>query len=150
MSPKANILFLCTGNSCRSQMAEAFLRELWPEKFSAYSAGIAPKGLDSRAVKVMNEVGIDIKAQPSQSVSTHVGINFDLVVTVCGHADENCPIFPGDTIVIHVGFDDPPQLARDAANEEEILAPYRRVRNEIKSFIKDFPNFYKKHRKDFK
>ena len=133
------ILFLCTGNSCRSQMAEGFARHLRGAEIDAYSAGTAPHGLDPRAVRVMAEAGIDIAGQRSKHVAELAGIAFDWVVTVCGHADEQCPAFPGPTRVVHAGFDDPPALARAAASEEEALASYRRVRDEIRAFIETLP-----------
>ncbi len=133
------ILFLCTGNSCRSQMAEGFARHLRGAEIDAYSAGTAPHGLDPRAVRVMAEAGIDIAAQRSKHVAELAKIAFDWVVTVCGHADEQCPTFPGSTRIVHAGFDDPPALARAAASEEEALASYRRVREEIRAFIETLP-----------
>lgn len=142
MPSKDKILFLCTGNSCRSQMAESLLNDKWNQQFVAFSAGTAPKQIDRRAVEAMKEIGLDISANRSQSISDHVDVLFDLVITVCGHADETCPVFPSVTKVIHVGFDDPPVLAQNAASEEAALAFYRRVRDEIKAFISDFPKFY--------
>lgn len=133
------VLFLCTGNSCRSQMAEGFARQLQGDLFEVYSAGLEAHGLNPNAVKVMAEVGIDISGQHSKQVDELKGIPFDYVVTVCGHADEHCPVFPGPTKVIHVGFDDPPKLARSAGSEEEALVPYRRVRDEIRQFIATLP-----------
>ena len=138
-TPVCRILFLCTGNSCRSQMAEGFARHLRGAGIDAYSAGIAPHGLDPRAVRVMAEAGVDISTQRSKHVDELAGIAFDWVVTVCGHADEHCPAFPGPTRVVHTGFDDPPALARAARSEEEALAPYRRVRDEIRAFIETLP-----------
>ncbi len=142
MPSKDKILFLCTGNSCRSQMAESLLNDKWNQQFVAFSAGTAPKQIDRRAVEAMKEIGLDISANRSQSISDHADVLFDLVITVCGHADETCPVFPSVTKVIHVGFDDPPVLAQNAASEEAALAFYRRVRDEIKAFISDFPKFY--------
>jgi len=139
---KANILFLCTGNSCRSQMAEGYLRRFYHDRFESFSAGIAPKTLDPRAILVMAEDGIDISNQYSKDVASLTHRDFNMVVTVCGHADENCPRFPGETTVVHVGFDDPPRLAANAASEEEALTHYRRIRDEIKKFIQSFDSFY--------
>ncbi|MSR81717.1 MAG: arsenate reductase ArsC [Candidatus Latescibacteria bacterium] len=133
------VLFLCTGNSCRSQMAEGFARQLQGDLFEVYSAGLEAHGLNPNAVKVMAEAGVDISGQRSQQVGEVQGISFDYVVTVCGHADEHCPVFPGPTQVIHVGFDDPPKLARNAGSEEEALGHYRRVRDEIRQFILSLP-----------
>ena len=136
---KLKILFLCTGNSCRSQMAEGWGRHLKGDVIDFYSAGIETHGLNPDAVKVMAEAGVDISAQRSQLIDEFKDVPLDYVITVCGHADENCPIFPGRTTVVHHGFDDPPKLARDAATEEEALAHYRRVRDEIRIFVASLP-----------
>lgn len=136
---KLNILFLCTGNSCRSQMAEGWGRHLKGEGIDFYSAGIETHGLNPNAVKVMAEAGVDISAQRSQHIDEFKNVPLDYVITVCGHADENCPIFPGRTKVVHHGFDDPPKLALEAASEEEGLAHYRRVRDEIRAFVDTLP-----------
>jgi arsenate reductase len=138
---KTTILFLCTGNSCRSQMAEGWTRHLHGGRFEVYSAGLEPKGLDPRAVLAMGEVGVDISRHKSKHVRDLGDIEFDYVITVCGHADEHCPVFPGPTKKIHVGFEDPPQLARDARTEEEALGHYRRIRGEIRDFIRTLPQF---------
>ncbi|HPS01105.1 MAG TPA: arsenate reductase ArsC [Candidatus Sumerlaeota bacterium] len=135
MPEKLNVLFLCTGNSCRSQMAEGWTRALWGDRIEAYSAGIETHGLNPRAVRVMAEVGVDISSHRSKLVRDLPGVPFDCVVTVCGHAQENCPLFPGRTRVLHVGFDDPPRLAEGARSEEEALGHYRRVRDEIRNFV---------------
>lgn len=132
---KVKVLFLCTGNSCRSQMAESWARHLKADQIDAWSAGIETHGMNPRAVKVMAEAGVDISRQHSKHVNELAGILFDYVFTVCDSANESCPIFPGRTRHIHVGFDDPPRLAKDARNEEEALAHYRRVRDEIREFI---------------
>ena len=133
------VLFLCTGNSCRSQMAEGWARHLKGDVLEPFSAGIETHGLNPLAVKVMKEAGVDISTHRSKRVEEIEGVEFDYVVTVCGRADETCPVFPGKTRVVHVGFDDPPQLARDAKTEEEKLAAYRRVRDEIRDFVKTLP-----------
>jgi arsenate reductase len=133
------ILFLCTGNSCRSQMAEGWARHLKGDQVEAYSAGIEAYGLNPDAVRVMAEAGVDISGQRSKRVAEIRGTNFDYVVTVCGHAQENCPVFPGQATIIHVGFDDPPRLAADAKTEAERLASYRRVRDEIRAFVETLP-----------
>jgi len=133
------ILFLCTGNSCRSQMAEGFARALKSNRFEAYSAGIETHDLNPNAVRVMAEVGIDISAQQSTHVDQLRHIDFDWVVTVCDHAAEQCPVFPGRARVVHRAFDDPPKLARDARSEEEALGAYRRVRDEIGAYIETLP-----------
>ena len=133
------ILFLCTGNSCRSQMAEGWARHLKGDQIEAYSAGIETHGLNSDAVRVMAEAGVDISDHRSKQVDELRDVDFDYVVTVCGHASESCPMFPGKAKIIYVGFDDPPQLAADAKTEEERLAPYRRVRDEIRAFVETLP-----------
>ena len=112
---KKNVLFLCTGNSCRSQMAEGWARQLLAETIEPYSAGIEAHGMNPRALHVMKEAGVDISSQTSKLASTLTDVPLDLVVTVCGHADENCPTFLTKARVVHVGFDDPPKLARQAA-----------------------------------
>ena len=137
--PMTKILFLCTGNSCRSQMAEGFARALKSARFAAYSAGIETHGLNPNAVQVMAEVGIDISAQQSTHVDQLRHIDFDWVVTVCDHAAEQCPVFPGRARVVHRAFDDPPKLARNAHSEEEALGAYRRVRDEIGAYIETLP-----------
>lgn len=136
---KIKILFLCTGNSCRSQMAEGWARHLKEYTIEPYSAGIETHGLNPNAVKVMAEAGVDISHQLSKHVGELKDINFDYVITVCGHAGENCPVFPGNTKVLHVGFDDPPRLAKNEKTLEEGLIHYRRVRDEIKKFIEKLP-----------
>ena len=136
---KLRILFLCTGKSCRSQMAEGWTRFLKNDQIEPYSAGIETHGLNPNAVKVMAEAGVDISGHRSQHINDFDEISFDFVVTVCGHADEHCPIFSGQTRVVHVGFDDPPKLAKSAGTEEEALGHYRRVRDEIRGFIMDLP-----------
>ena len=132
---KPRVLFLCTGNSCRSQMAEGWARQLLNELIEPYSAGIEAHGLNPNAVRVMAEAGVDISVQSSKLVSSLAKVPFDLVITVCGHADENCPAFLGKSRVVHVGFNDPPKLARDATTEEEAIGHYRRVRDEIRAFV---------------
>ena len=136
---KLKVLFLCTGNSCRSQMAEGWARTLKGNVIEAYSAGIETHGLNPNAVRVMAEAGVDISTHRSTLVDDVMGGGFDYVVTVCGHAHETCPMFPGTAKVIHVGFDDPPKLAENAASKEEALNHYRRVRDEIKAFVESLP-----------
>jgi arsenate reductase len=133
---KKNIMFLCTGNSCRSQMAEGWARKYWGNEFNVYSAGTKKHGMNERAMKVMKEAGVDISTHYSKTLEEISQLSFDYVVTVCDHAHENCPYFPASKIV-HVGFQDPPALTKGLTNEEEILAVYRRVRDEIEKFIKD-------------
>lgn len=132
---KTKVLFLCTGNSCRSQMAEGWARHLLGDRIEPYSAGIEAHGMNPNAVRVMGEAGVDITGQSSKVVTTLADVPLDLVITVCGHADEHCPAFRSGARVVHVGFDDPPKLARSAATEEEALGHYRRVRDEIRAFV---------------
>jgi arsenate reductase (thioredoxin) len=122
---KLKVLFLCTGNSCRSQMAEGFARALRGDLIDAYSAGVEPHGMNPRAVKVMEEAGVPIAAQRSRHVDELKDIRFDDVITVCDHANETCPVFPGKAPRAHVGFDDPPRLAENARCEEDALRHYR-------------------------
>jgi len=137
---RLKVLFLCTGNSCRSQMAEGWARALKSGEIDPHSAGTAPKGVDPLAVRVMAEAGVDISHQTSKSLESFMGVRFDYVITLCDDANEACPFFPGAAKTVHVGFDDPPALARGAATEEERLAIYRRVRGEIKAFIEKMPD----------
>lgn len=137
---KLKILFLCTANSCRSQMAEGWARALKGDVLEAYSAGTRKSQVNPLAARVMAEAGVDLSTHWSKEVDDLKGVTFDVVVTVCGHAHENCPIFPGHTRVVHVGFDDPPHLAKDAKTEEEALGHYRRVRDEIRAYVKTLPN----------
>jgi arsenate reductase len=132
---KPKVLFLCTGNSCRSQMAEGWAKHLKADRIEAFSAGTEPHGMNARAVEVMREAGVDISGHHSKHVDELANVAFDYVVTVCDHANETCPVFPGKTRRIHVGFDDPPRLAKGAKTEEEALGHYRRVRDEIRQFI---------------
>ena len=135
-----NILFLCTGNSCRSQMAEGWGKHFLGERFSFYSAGTKKHGLNERAVKVMAEAGVDISNQESNITSGLPETHMDYVFTVCSDAHENCPYFPGGKI-IHIGFDDPPRLTKEMTNEEDILAVYRRVRDEIKEVVLNLESY---------
>ena len=135
MTDKPRVLFLCTGNSCRSQMAEGWAKHLRAGDFDAWSAGVETHGLNPNAVAVMREAGVDISGHESTLVDDLLPVGFDLVVTVCDNARESCPIFPGDARVVHHSFDDPPYLARDAVTEEEALGHYRRVRDEIRAFV---------------
>ena len=139
MSEKLKVLFLCTGNSCRSQMAEGWARALKADVIEAYSAGVSPHGMNPRAIRVMGEAGVDIAGQSSKHVDALKSVPFDFVVTVCGHADEACPAFAGKTRRVHVGFDDPPKLAVGALSEDEALGHYRRVRDEIREFVLRLP-----------
>src|SRR5688500_9349452 len=135
MADKTKVMFLCTGNSCRSQMAEGWARALRGDLIDAYSAGVEPHGMNPRAVKAMAEVGVDITGQHSKHVDEVKDVPFDYVITVCDHAHETCHLFPGKTKVVHGGFDDPPRLAKDARKDEDAMPHYRRVRDEIKTFI---------------
>ncbi|MEJ2200730.1 MAG: arsenate reductase ArsC [Desulfuromonadaceae bacterium] len=143
MTEKSKVLFLCTGNSCRSQMAEGWARHLWADRIEAYSAGIETHGLNPHAVRVMAEAGVDISGQQSQHIDEFRALKLDLIVTVCGHAYETCPYFPGDCKVIHAGFDDPPKMAKalaeQGASEEAQLGCYRQVRDQIKAFVETLP-----------
>jgi arsenate reductase (thioredoxin) len=133
------ILFLCTGNSCRSQMAEGWARHLKHGVLEAYSAGVRARRLDPRAVGVMAEAGIDIAHQRAKNVTEFMHVEFDYVVTLCGHAHETCPIFPGKAKIVHRGFDDPPTLAANAHSDDEAMPHYRRVRDEIREFVEQLP-----------
>ena len=132
MNEKLKVLFLCTGNSCRSQIAEGWARALKGDRIEAH-------GLNPSAVRVMAEAGVDISAQRSKTVAEVMRVPFDYVITVCDQASEACPTFPGKARVVRVGFDDPPRLARAAATEEEALGHYRRVRDEIRAFVDRLP-----------
>jgi arsenate reductase len=136
---KIKILFLCTGNACRSQMAEGWTRRLKADSIEAYSGGVNPHGVDPRAVKAMAEAGVDISGQTSKHVDVLDDIEFDYVVTLCDNAQQSCPVFPARTKVLHVGFPDPPKLAADAQTEKEAMTHYRRVRDEIRSFVEKLP-----------
>ena len=120
-------------------MAEGFARQLKGDQIDGYSAGVEPHGMNPSAVKVMAEAGVDITTQFSKHVDDLKDIQFDYVVTVCDNASETCPIFPGKTKRVHVGFDDPPRLAKSAKTEAEALGHYRRVRDEIRAFIQTLP-----------
>jgi arsenate reductase len=140
IAPKLKVLFLCTGNSCRSQMAEGWAHHLKGELLVAYSAGTHPKSLDPLAVQVMADVGIDLSTQRAKSLADVEHLPFDYVVTVCSEAHETCPVFPGRARVVHRSFDDPPRLAAGAKSREEALGHYVRVRDEIKTFIEQLPD----------
>jgi arsenate reductase len=136
------VLFLCTGNSCRSQMAEGWARHLKADVIEPYSAGIEKHGMNPHAVKVMAEAGVDITGQRSKTVAELGPVEFDYVVTVCSHANEHCPLFPGKAKVVHVGFDDPPKLTKHLPDGEEKLAIYRRVCDQIRRFIETLPEAF--------
>ena len=138
-TPKMKVLFLCTGNSCRSQMAEGWARHLKSDVIEPYSAGIEKHGLNPHAVKVMAEAGVDLARHYSKTLEDIGPVHFDHVVTVCGHANEHCPIFPGKAKKVHVGFEDPPELTKNMPDGEEKLAVYRRVRDQIRAFVETLP-----------
>ena len=133
---KLKVLFLCTGNSCRSQMAEGWARHLRGDLIDAYSAGIFPAGVSSRAKKVMAEAGVDISGQASKHVSDLVGIDFDYIITLCDNARDVCPIFPGSGIVIHRPFQDPTFCI---GSEQDVLDEFRKARDRIRDFIETLP-----------
>lgn len=134
------VLFLCTGNACRSQMAEGWARHLHGATIEALSAGVKPHGVDPRAIRVMQEAGVDISAHTSKHVDAFFDTPIDLVVTVCDSAAEACPVFPRPVPKLHCGFEDPPALAIDTVDEDEALGHYRRVRDEIRAFIERLPD----------
>lgn len=129
---KKRILFLCTGNSCRSQMAEGLINHDFSGQVRAFSAGTEPKGLNLKAVQVMAELGIDISKNTADHTSQYEGQPFDFVITLCGDANEKCPLFFGGVHRTHIGFDDPPKTI---GSEEEVMNVYRRVRDEIREKI---------------
>ena len=135
MNSKRKVLILCTGNSARSQMAEALLKKEAGETFEVYSAGVAPIQIRPEAVEVMDEIGIDISKNRSKSVDEFVGKEFDYVITVCDNANEQCPVFPVQTRRIHWGFDDP---AAAVGDRQTRLAVFRRVRDEISARLRLF------------
>ena len=126
------VLFLCTGNSCRSQMAEGLLRHLGGDNFEVFSAGVMSIGVNSLAIKVMNEIGVNISAQGSKSIKEFLGQQFDYAITLCDDAKEACPVFPGECKGLHWGLDDPAK-ANDTGEERVIV--FRRIRDQIKSHI---------------
>ncbi len=132
--PEKNILFLCTGNSCRSQMAEALAREILPKHIQCWSAGIAAHGMNPHVATVMQEIGLNIDSQYSKIIEDLPDIKFDYVITVCNNASEQCPTFPA-TKILHHSFSDPPKLALAYNTEEEKIDCYRKVRDEIQSWL---------------
>ncbi len=132
---KKNILVLCTGNSCRSQMAHGYLTYFAKGNAAIYSAGIETHGLNPRAVLVMKEDGIDISSHTSNNVNEYLNIPFDYIITVCDHANENCPYIPGKAIRLHENFPDP---AKAMGSEDEILAQFRATQNLVKAYCKQF------------
>ena len=140
MAEKINILFLCTGNSCRSQMAEGFARHLKNDLINPFSAGIETHGLNPQAVKVMAEAGVDISHHKSKHIDDFKNRQFDYVITVCSHANETCPMFSNADKKIHISFDDPPAMAKNFNTDKEKLDCYRKVRDQIKEFILEMPD----------
>lgn len=132
---KKNILVLCTGNSCRSQLAEGYLRYFHGDKANIYSAGVETHGVNPRAIATMLEDGIDISQHTSNHVDEYLHIPFDLILTVCDHASERCPIFPSSAKRIHYNFSDP---AKASGTEAQISTAFREVREQIKAFCQDF------------
>ena len=132
---KKRVLFLCTGNSCRSQMAEGLINHDFAGRIAAFSAGTEPHGLNPRAVQVMAEVGIDIAGHSSDHLDKYAQESFDYVITLCGDANEKCPLFFGGVRRLHIGFDDPPKAQ---GTEEQVLNVYRRVRDKIRAQLGDF------------
>jgi arsenate reductase (thioredoxin) len=132
---KKKILFLCTGNACRSQLAEALMRHMRGDEFEVYSAGTDPKGVHPLTIEVLRELGIDASAQQSKHIDDLPEKEFDYIITLCGSAAQNCPVFLGNGVKIHQGFDDP---AAAAGSDREILASFRKVRDDIKDFLLSF------------
>ncbi len=129
------VLILCTGNSCRSQIAEGYLRYFAGNKAAIFSAGIETHGVNSRAIATMKEDGIDISHHTSNNIEEYRQVDFDFVITVCDHAKERCPFFPSNAKKLHYNFPDP---AKATGSEEEIVAEFRAVRNMIKDYCKKF------------
>ena len=140
MNSKLSVLFLCTGNSCRSQMAEGYTRSLWGGRYEVASAGIFKHGLNPVMVQVMAEDGVDVSRQQSNTMEELENQQPDFVITVCDHANEVCPVFPAGVAVLHRGFDDPPILARLLDDDEQELDCYRRVRDEIRVMVEGLPD----------
>jgi arsenate reductase len=135
MPDKKRILILCTGNSARSQMAEGLLRHDAGNRFEVFSAGTKPSHVRPEAIAVMHEIGIEISGHRSKSVDEFAGQDFDFVVTVCDHARESCPVFPGKTVAVHHNFEDP---AAVQGSEEERIEAFRRVRDELRRYLSAF------------
>ncbi len=132
---KKRVLFLCTANSCRSQMAEGITNHFWGDRLDAFSAGTQASFVNPLAIEVMKEIGIDISNNRSKNLSEFDGQNFDYVITLCGDANETCPLYIGGTKKTHIGFDDP---AKAIGSREEILQEFRRVRDQIKEKVNEF------------
>lgn len=136
---KKKILVLCTGNSCRSQIAEGYLRSFAKERADIYSAGIETHGVNPKAIATMEDEGIDISNHTSNHIDEYRNIDFDFVITVCDHAKENCPFFPAKARLFHHNFPDP---AKAIGSEEEIIQEFKQVRNRIKDYCKQFVEDY--------
>lgn len=132
---KKKLLILCTGNSCRSQMAHGYFKHLAGDKIEVYSAGVKPEGVNANAIKVMKEEGIDISKHISNHIDEYLNLDFDYIITVCDNAKEQCPYFPSNAKKIHQDFPDP---AKAIGREEELIKEYRKVRNVLKKFCLDF------------
>ena len=133
---KTKVLFVCTGNMCRSQMAEGWARHLKSDVIEAYSAGVSTAGVSSRAITVMAEAGVDISSHKSQHVDEFSGIEFDHVITLCDNARERCPVFAGNARLVHRAFYDPVMMI---GTRDEIMAAFRRTRDEIRAFVEALP-----------
>ena len=133
---KLKMLFLCTGNACRSQMAEGWARHLKSDAIEAFSAGVMPAGVSSRVITVMGEAGVDISSQTSKHVKDYMAIDFDYVITLCDYASEKCPVFGGKTMVIHKPFEDPTMAL---GSSEQVMAAFRKVRDRIREFVETLP-----------
>ncbi|HCN06068.1 MAG TPA: arsenate reductase [Bacteroidetes bacterium] len=140
-SRKLNVIFLCTGNSCRSQMAEGWARALLSDVCVAYSAGVEEHGMNPMAVRVMQEAGVDITDQFSKNIDGLPKIDIDIVVTVCDHARESCPVLPGAKLTLHRNFEDPPRLAA-GLDDEQAVRIYRRVRDDIRDYVEGLPAYF--------
>lgn len=136
MEKKLNVLFLCTGNSCRSQIAEGWARHLRGDVIEAFSAGVTPVGVNENAIEVMAEAGVDISKHISKHIEDLAGVDFDYVVTVCDNAKEHCPVFPGKTRMIHKSFADPSFLIGE---RQVVLDAFRKTRDDIKAFVETMP-----------
>ena len=136
-NPVPNILVLCTGNSCRSQIAEGYLRHFAAERAEIYSAGIETHGVNPKAIEIMKRDGIDISAHTSNNINEYLDIDFDYVITVCDNAKESCPYFPKNAVKLHYNFPDP---AKAVGTEEEVMEQFRAVREMIRSYTQNFVN----------
>lgn len=133
---KLNVLFLCTGNSCRSQMAQGWASHLKGDCIEPFSAGVTPGKVNEKAIEIMKEAGVDISTHHSKHIDNVMGVEFDYVITVCDNAKEHCPIFPGKAKMIHHKFEDPSFMI---GTKEQIDASFREVRDQIRNFIEAMP-----------